>query len=279
MNEQHDPLVTTEWLALHLDAPDVRILDASWYLPQMGRNARGEYDAGHIPGAVYFDIDEVADTSSPLPHMLPDPVKFSSRIKRMGCGDGNHVVVYDGSGIFSAPRVWWMFRVMGHHHISVLDGGMPKWRAEGRPIEDLPPYPRERHYTPRPDRTLVRDLNAMRALIGGQDCQIVDARSPGRFNGTEPEPRPGLRGGHIPGSVNIPYSTVLNPDGTMKTSDALRDAFARIDLSRPIVTTCGTGVSAAILNLALARLGIEDVPLYDGAWAEWGAREDLPIER
>jgi thiosulfate/3-mercaptopyruvate sulfurtransferase len=279
----HEPnaLVSTEWLAQHLHAPDLRVVDASWYLPAMGRDPKAEYAAGHIPGAVFFDIDEISDSASPLPHMMPPPEKFTSRVRRLGLGDGNRIVVYDGAGLLSAPRVWWMFRAMGHEDVAVLDGGLPKWRAEGRPLEDLSPMPRERHFTARMNTTLLRDLDQMRANLDSGREQVVDARSAGRFQGVEPEPRPGLRGGHIPGSRNLPWQDLVQPDGTLLPPERIAAAFraAGIDPSRPVVATCGSGVSAAILLLALHRLGTRDLALYDGSWAEWGACEDLPIAR
>lgn len=273
-------LVSTAWLAERLNAPDIRILDASYYLPGDPRDARAEYLKAHIPGARLFDIDEIADDHSPLPHMLPPVEKFVSRVRRMGIGDGHRVIVYDQQGLFSAARVWWTFRVFGHQEVSVLDGGLPKWKAEGRPLEEDPPEPRERHFTARRNAAMVRDVTqvAESAKLGSE--QIVDARSPGRFQGAEPEPRPELRSGHIPGSRNVHYASLLNPDGTMKAPDDLRAAFeaAGVDLSRPIVTTCGSGVTAAILTLALHRIGHTRNALYDGSWAEWGAYRDLAVE-
>lgn len=272
------PIVTTEWLAKHLSAPDVRVIDASWYLAPAGRNAWAEYDDAHIPGAVFFDIDEISDTSSTLPHMMPDPAKFASRVKALGLGDGARLVVYDGSGLFSAARVWWMFRAMGHKAISVLDGGFPKWTREGRPVDDHRPIRTSRHFTPRPNHMLIRGLSQMKYNLESKAEQVMDARSPGRFHAQEPEPRPGLRGGHIPGSKNVYYARLLNPDGTMRSPDSIRQAFkdAGIDVQAPVVASCGSGVSAAILLLGLAVIGAPDGALYDGAWAEWGGDTSLP---
>lgn len=274
-------LVSTEWLAARLDAPDVRVIDASWHLPGAGRDARAEYDAAHIPGAIFFDIDEIADTRSALPHMAPPVEKFVSRMRGMGIGDGHRVVVYDSHGIFSAARVWWLFRLFGKTDVAVLDGGFPKWRAEDRPVEDGQPILRERHFTARRNAALVRDVTQVAAAAKVGDVQIVDARSVGRFRGDEPEPRPGLRGGRIPGSKNVPYAALLNSDGTMKEPDELRVIFeeAGVDVGQPVITSCGSGVSAAVLNLALERLGNRRHSLYDGSWAEWGAYPDLGVEQ
>jgi thiosulfate/3-mercaptopyruvate sulfurtransferase len=276
-----DAIVSTAWLAERLTAPDVRVVDASWYLPQMRRDAKAEYQAAHIPGAVYFDVDEIADTASGLPHMLPSPEKFSSRMRKLGLGDGNRIIVYDGSGInLSAPRAWWMFRVFGHRDVAVLDGGFRKWQAEGRPVEDLPPRPRERHFTARLDRTLVREIEQMCANIAAEREQVVDARSSGRFAATEPEPRQGIRGGHIPGSKNLPFNELVGPDGTLLAPHQLRQRLqqAGVDLSRPVVASCGSGMSACAIALSLHLLGHREVAVYDGSWVEWGGRSDTPIE-
>lgn len=274
-----DPLVSTEWLQEHLGAPDVRVVDGSWHLPTENRDARAEYRQAHIPGAVFFDIDEISDDQNPLPHMLPHPVKFSSRMRKLGLGDGSRVVVYDTKGLFSAARVWWMLRVMGHEDVVVLDGGLPKWITEGRPIEDLPPPPRERHFTVRFDHNLIRNqADVARGLASGKE-QVLDARPAGRFEGRDPEPRSGVRSGHIPGARNLPWETLLGPDGALLPAEPLADRFkaAGVDISKPLVTTCGSGVSAGILALAMARLGRWRTPVYDGSWAEWGSREDLPL--
>ncbi|MEL7173950.1 MAG: 3-mercaptopyruvate sulfurtransferase [Pseudomonadota bacterium] len=275
-----DLLVSTEWLATRLGAPDIRVLDGSYFLPTEGRDAAALYADAHIPGARFFDIDEIADAKSDLPHMAPPVEKFVSRVRAMGIGDGHRVVVYDQKGLFSAARVWWMFRLFGHEDVVVLDGGLPKWMAEGRPVEDMPPDPRDRHFTARRDASLVRDVTQVALQVKLGEEQIVDARSPGRFRGEEPEPRPGMRSGHIPGARNVHYATLLNADGTMKDVPALKAAFeaAGVDLARPIITSCGSGVTAAVLTLALHRMGHAKNALYDGSWAEWGMYPDLAVE-
>ncbi|SFK95958.1 3-mercaptopyruvate sulfurtransferase [Shimia haliotis] len=272
-------LVSTEWLAAHLKDPDLRILDASWYLPAMGRDPKAEFAEAHIPGARFFDIDDVSDARSEMPHMAPPVEKFMSRLRAMGVGDGHQVVVYDGHGIFSAARVWWLFRLMGQMDIAVLDGGLPKWIKEGRDTDDLPPMIRDRHMTVRRQNQMVRDVTQVAHAAKLGDHEILDARGGERFRGEAPEPRAGLRAGHIPGSKNIPFTTVLNADGTMKSPDDLRAVFeaAGVDLGKPAITTCGSGVTAAILSLAMERFGKSDHSLYDGSWAEWGAFPTMPV--
>ena len=274
-------LVSTAWLAAHRSDPDLRVIDASWYLPDAGRDAKAEYKAAHIPGARFFDIDEITDSRSNLPHMAPPPEKFVSRMRAMGIGDGHQVVVYDGAGLFSAARVWWTFRLMGKTDVAVLDGGFPKWQAEGREVEDMPPVLRDRHITVSRQHALVKDVTQVAHAAKLGEAEIIDARSAARFKGEAPEPRPGLRAGHIPGSKNVPYASLLNPDGTMKPVADLRAVFeaAGVNLSKPAITSCGSGVTAAVLSLALERMGHKNHALYDGSWAEWGMYEDLAVEK
>jgi thiosulfate/3-mercaptopyruvate sulfurtransferase len=274
-----DALVSTEWLQSHLDAPDVRVVDATWYLPGGDRSAQAEYTAAHVPGAVFFDLDAVCEPKDLHPHMVPSAAKFSSRVRKLGLGDGNRIVVYDGNRFFASARVWWMFRFMGHDDVMVLDGGLEKWRAEGRPLTDLPTRPQERHFTVRQNSLLLRELDQMRANVTARREQVVDARSPGRFHAREPEPRPGLRSGHIPGAASLHYAQLLAEDGTLKRADELRRLLdaAGVDPTRPVVTSCGSGVSAALINLALFEIGARNAGLYDGSWAEWGAQADTPI--
>ena len=274
----NDPMVSTEWLQDQLDNPDVVIVDATWYMPGQPGDARAEHAERHIPGAVYFDIDEVSDHASALPHTLPDPADFAVHARRLGVEPGSTVVVYDGQGLFSAPRVWWMFRAMGHPSVAVLDGGLPKWMAEARPLEAGWPLRAHGEFKSHFDAGLLRDLEQVRAALADGREQLVDARSAARFRGEEPEPRPGVRRGHMPGAHNLPWRQMLAANGRLAERDALRGAFtdAGVDLERPIVTTCGSGVSAAILALGLARLGHWRAPVYDGSWAEWGSRADTP---
>jgi len=250
-------------------------------LPQANRDAKAEYSQRHIPGARFFDIDEIADGQTDLPHMAPPAEKFISRMRAMGIGDGHQVVIYDGAGILSAPRVWWLFHLFGKTDTAVLDGGLPKWLAEGRPTEDMPPVLRDRHMTVARNAQLVKDVTQVAAASKLRNAQILDARSAARFRGEADEPRAGLRKGHIPNSKNLPFTEVLTSDGTMKPVAELNEVFAEtgIDLKNPVITTCGSGVSAAILNLALARIGHRNHALYDGSWAEWGMYNDLKVDK
>ncbi len=277
-----DPLVSTAWLAANLDRPDVRVLDATWFLPDMKRDGRAEHAERRIPGAVFFDIDAISDQDTTLPHMLPSPQEFAAAVGALGVGNGDAVVVYDAQGIWSAPRVWWMFRVFGHRDVAVLDGGLPRWLAEGRPVESgPPPTPEPRPFRAAYDPSLVRGLADMRAALETGAAQVVDARSAPRFAGTAPEPRPGLRSGHMPGARNVPFGELIDPETkTMLPPDAILARFrtAGVDPDRPLVTSCGSGVTACVLALALERAGRPGVPVYDGSWAEWGAADGPPIE-
>jgi thiosulfate/3-mercaptopyruvate sulfurtransferase len=276
-----ESLVDTAWLAKHLNDPDLRVADATYFLPNQGRNARAEYETQHIPGAVFFDIDEIADTGNPLPHMLPTPEKFASRMRKLGIGDGNRVVVYDAHGLMSATRAWWMLRVYGHKDVALLDGGLPKWLAEGHLVEDGPPRPRERHFTARFDHSQVRDKTQILANIKTGREQVLDARAKGRFTGREPELWPGRRSGHIPGSYNLPFTNLLDPTNrTLLPADLLSAKFreAGIDLKKPVVTSCGSGITATVLAFGLHLLGHRDVAVYDGSWAEWGLPGETPVE-
>ncbi len=275
-----DPVVSCAWLAERLDAPDIRVIDATWFLPSDPRDARALYAERRIPGAVFFDIDEIADKDTDLPHMLPRPEKFSSRMRKLGIGDGMRIVVYDNQGLFSAARVWWTFRVMGHEDVAVLDGGFPAWERGGYPVEDGPPKQRmERHFTARLRTDLVRDIDDVRRIVTSGGQTVLDARPAPRFRGEAPEPRPGLKCGHMPGARSIPSSVLVTADGALRSRDELERIFsdAGADTEQTAVCTCGSGVTAAIIALALARLGRWDAAIYDGAWAEWGARDDTPI--
>lgn len=271
-------LVSTEWLAGRLDDPNFVAVDGSWYLPDAKRDGKAEFLERHIPGAVHFDINAIADLSTGLPHMLPSPEVFAEAVGRLGIGDGATIVAYDGAGLFAAPRVWWTFRVMGAKSVFVLDGGLPKWLAEGRPVESGPASRAPARFTPKPDPHGAWDADAVARVSESGSVQIVDARSSARFRGDAPEPRPGLASGHIPGSKNVPVSEVVGADGRLKDDDRIRRAFgsAGVDVSQPVVTTCGSGVTAAILAFALEGVGRPAEGLYDGSWAEWGAG-DRPV--
>ncbi|MDX1121866.1 3-mercaptopyruvate sulfurtransferase [Sinorhizobium medicae] len=273
-----DFVVSADWLEQRLSDPAVRIVDASWYLPAQNRDPKAEYAAAHFPGAVFFDQDAIADQTSVLPHTLPSPEAFAKAVGAMGIGENDVIVVYDGPGIFTAPRVWWMLRVMGARNVFVLDGGMDGWKAEGRPVTAQLPNPEPRVFKASIDRRAVTSFERMKDVVENRLAQIADARSAGRFSGEEPEPRAGMRSGHMPGARSLP-SGVFSEGGKFKDLDQLSRTFADagIDLSKPVVTTCGSGVTAAIITLALQSLGHKDNTLYDGSWSEWGSRPDTPV--
>lgn len=279
---ENDPkvLVSTDWLSSRLLDPEIRILDATWYLPNVDRDAKAEYDQSHIPNARFFDIDDVSDHRSDLPHMVPPVEKFMSKVRKLGVGDGHQIVIYDSHGLFSAARVWWLFKVMGQKNVAVLDGGLPKWLREGRTVDSSPPLIRDRHMFVKYHDEMVKDVTQVSSASKLGDYEILDARSAGRFRGEEPEPRPGLRAGHIPGSKNIFYGDLLNEDGTLKSRDELVEHFKAkaVNLDKPVITSCGSGVTAAIINLALDRIGKTDHALYDGSWTEWGMYPTVPVE-
>jgi len=275
----NDPLVTTAWLAGCLGDPQVQVVDATWYMPNEAGDGRADYAAGHVPGAVFFDIDAIADHATDLPHMLPSPDAFAEAAGALGLRREATVVVYDARGLFSAPRVWWTLRVMGFPRVFVLDGGLTAWRAEGRPLETAAPQVRPTTLAPAYRPELVRDFEAVRRDLADGSAQLVDARSAARFRGEAPEPRPGVRSGHMPGAHNLPWGQLVEATGRLRSPEALRAAFetAGVDPGAPVVTTCGSGVTAAVLALGLARLGRPDAPVYDGSWAEWGGRSDTDV--
>lgn len=276
-----DPLVSTDWLAGRLGDPGIKVLDATWYMPGTPRDPEAEYADGHIPGAMRFDIDAISDHASELPHMLSAPADFATAMRRLGVNAASFVVVYDSEGLFSAPRAWWNLRAMGHDAVAVLDGGLPRWIAEGRPLETGWREAGHGDFKAHPVSTLIADLDRVRDALDSGLARVVDARAAPRFRGDVPEPRPGLRSGHMPGAVNVPWSAVVGaaPDVALRSAKELRSVFeaAQVDLSAPIITTCGSGISASVLALALARLGRFDVPVYDGSWTEWGGRLDTPV--
>lgn len=275
------PLVGTQWLAARIGHPRVVVLDASWHMPHLNRDPRAEFAAEHLPGARFFDIDAIADRTTSLPHMLPTAAQFAEQVGALGVGAGDLVVIYDTRGVGSAARAWWTFRAMGHDRVAVLDGGLPKWRAEQRAVEQGHEVAAPRRFKAMRHSSLVRSIDQMRDNVASAREQVLDARSRGRFAGTEPEPRPGLRGGHIPNSLNLPYDQLHRPDGTLLPEEELRRRFegSGLDLERPIVTTCGSGVTASVLALGLAVIGRVDVAVYDGSWSEWGGHPDTPVER
>ena len=273
------PLVTTEWLAAEIGKSDLRVIDATLFAPGEGGDPRAAFEAAHIPGAVFLDLDEIVDSKSELSHMLPPPEKFASRMQALGLGDGSRIVVYDNSPLHSSARAWWMLTLFGAHEVAILDGGLAKWQAEGRQIESGRPVVRHRHFTVWADRKSVRTEAQMLDNMRSKAEQVVDARSAGRFAGTDPEPRAGLRGGHIPGSRNLPIAKLFEADGTWKQGEALQAAFtaAGVDIAKPMVTTCGSGITAAVIYFGATLLGAKSVALYDGSWSEWGASATNPV--
>ena len=271
------PLVSAQWLEEKLGTPGLVIIDGSWYLPALNRNPRQEYLDGHIPGAVFFDLDAISSHATDLPHMMPEPTEFASAMRKLGVADGATIVVYDGLGLFSAPRIWWMLKAFGARDVHVLDGGLPAWKADNRPLEDGEVQRAASHFTARLDHSVLANLSDVQRALAAQ-VQVLDARPAERFRGEVAEPRPGLRMGHIPGSKNLPFSLLLE-NGRMKTPDQLEGIFAQagIDPNKPVITSCGSGVSAAIITLALTVAGHKAGAVYDGSWAEWGKPDGPPI--
>ena len=273
-------LVTADWLAGEVDKPDIVVVDGSWYLPTQNRNAHGEFLAGHIPGAVFFDHDAIVDSASTLPHTLPSADGFALAAGQLGIAADKRIVVYDGVGLFTAPRVWWMLRLFGAEDVAILEGGYPAWIAGDHPVETGESTRLGTVFASAPDLDAVADANDVSAALGSGSAQVVDVRASARYRGLVAEPRAGLRSGHMPGSVNLPFTDLL--DGAhFKSDDEMRNVLqaAGVDLDRPVITSCGSGVTAAVLAFGLARLGKTDVRLYDGSWSEWGGRADLPVER
>ena len=272
-------MVTTDWLADHLDDDHVAVLDASWYLPDMGRDPLQEYDLGHVPGAVFINLDMISAPDTDLPHMMPTAEHFSKCLENLGIGSDHFIVCYDGAGLFSAARLWWMLRAMGHAKAAVLNGGFPKWQREGRPVSTDVPKRTPTTFNAALNTDMVADADDVVDLLSSDDNQIADARGAPRFFAREPEPRPGIRGGHIPGSKNVPYKSLLSESGEMLPNDELKEVFRKAGLNpdAPITATCGSGVTAAIIRLALLEIGAPEAKLYDGSWADWGMRTDLPV--
>ncbi len=272
-------LVSTDWLAQHLDDPRLRIADGTYFLPNVKRDADAEFRTRHIPGAVRFDIDDIKDPGNPLPHMLPDDETFAEKVGALGFANDSAIVAYDGLGLQSAARVWWMFRVFGHDNVAVLDGGLPKWLKEGKPVASGEADPKPARFNARFRPELVRDLDAVASDLTSDREQVVDARSRGRFAGTEPEIRAGIRSGHMPGAKNLPFTELLGPDATMAPAERIAQLFrdAGVDPKRPIVTSCGSGVTACVLALGLYQIGHRNAAIYDGSWTEWGGRKDTAV--
>ena len=276
---EYSPLVSTQWLAMNIDNPNIKILDATWHLPNAGRNAKEEYANAHIKGASYFDIDEIADLNNPLHHSLPNDEKMASRVRSFGISNTNHVIVYDNSDASTAARVWFMFKNFGHENVSILDGGINKWTLEGnQTTNDITVTP-SGHFIAKSKEENLRNLDQIMDNIDSQKEQVVDARASGRYNGTAPEPREGLKSGHIPGSLNVPFNQLLNEDRTYKTNEEIKDIFENsgVDLNKPIITSCGSGVTACVLLFALDQIGHKQKALYGGSWSEWGAHPDTPV--